>query len=83
LLVDEANVVFTTCRNPAKATSLQEVIKPAPGRAHLVPLDVNTDESIDAAAKEVAKVLDGVGLNYLLNNAGIMVYIPNSLHIIC
>lgn len=76
-------MVFTTCRNPAKATSLQEVIKPAPGRAHLVPLDVNTDESIDAAAKEVAKVLDGVGLNYLLNNAGIMVYIPNSLHIIC
>ena len=82
MLVDEANVVFATCRNPAKATSLQEVIKPAPGRAHLVPLDVNTDESIDAAAKQVTKVLDGVGLNYLLNNAGIMVYIPISLHII-
>jgi NAD(P)-dependent dehydrogenase (short-subunit alcohol dehydrogenase family) len=82
LLADEANVVFATCRDPAKAKSLQEVVKAAAfGRGHIVPLDVNKDESIDASAKEVTKVLDGKGLNYLLNNAGIVVRIPHPLHV--
>lgn len=75
LLADEANVVFATCRNPATANLLQDVIKPASGRGHIVPLDVDKDDSIDAAAKEITKVLNGSGLNYLLNNAGIMVRI--------
>lgn len=82
MLADEANVVFATCRNPANAKSLQEVVKPATGRAHIVPLDIGDDESIDAAAKVVTKVVGGQGLNYLLNNAGIMVHILLQLHIV-
>lgn len=68
-------MVIATCRNPTKANLLQDAIKPASGRGHIVPLDVDKDDSIDAAAKEITRVLDGGGLNYLLNNAGIMVRI--------
>jgi len=83
LLADEANVVLATCRDPAKAKLLQEVVKPALGRGHIVPLDVDKDESIDACTKEVTKVLEGKGLNYLLNNAGIVVRITHLLHVVC
>ena len=83
MLAEEANVVIATCRNPANAKSLQEVVKPVSGRAHIVPLDVNKDESIGAAAKVVTQVVGGRGLNYVLNNAGIMVRILLQLHIIC
>lgn len=76
-------MVFATCRDPARAKSLQEVVKPAFGRGHIIQLDVSKDESIEAAAKEVTKVLDGKGLNYLLNNAGIVVRIPHTLLVIC
>ena len=75
-------MVFATCRDPAKAKSLQEVVKPAFGRGHIIQLDVGRDESIDASAREVTKLLDGKGLNYLLNNAGIVVRIPHPLHVV-
>lgn len=78
LLADEANVVFATCRDPVQARSLQDVVKPAFGRGHIIQLDVGKDESIDASAREVTKLLDGKGLNYLLNNAGIVVRIPHT-----
>ena len=57
------------------------MVKSVTGRAHIVPLDVSKDESVEAAAEVVTKVVDGRGLNYLLNNAGIMVRIL-LLHII-
>ncbi len=72
LLQSPSNIIIAACRNPAKATELQELAKKAGGKAHLVELDVSDKESINKAAKEVSGVLGGKGIDYLVNNAGIV-----------
>ncbi|KIJ40231.1 hypothetical protein M422DRAFT_174012 [Sphaerobolus stellatus SS14] len=62
--------VFATARNPDKSPELQEIAAAAePGHVHLVQLDTRDAESIKAAAKKVEELLNGDGLDYLLNNA--------------
>jgi NAD(P)-dependent dehydrogenase (short-subunit alcohol dehydrogenase family) len=40
---------------------------------HLIEMDVEDDESIESAYASVCKLLpDGMGLNLLINNAGVM-----------
>ncbi|KIJ64003.1 hypothetical protein HYDPIDRAFT_154981 [Hydnomerulius pinastri MD-312] len=73
LLQVPTNTVFATCRSPSTATDLQSY-RDAPGKLHIVKLDVADEESIKAAAQEVIQTLNGRGLDYVLNNAATMVH---------
>ena len=44
---------------------------------HHVKLDITSDESVNEAYENVAKILDGKGLNVLVNNAGILIKSEN------
>ncbi|RDX40873.1 NAD(P)-binding protein [Lentinus brumalis] len=72
LLQSPSNIIIAASRNPAKATELQGLAEKAGGKLHLVALDVTDKESISQAAQEVAGVLGGKGIDYLINNAGIL-----------
>jgi len=62
-------IVFAAVRHPEGATDLK-AIKPS-GKIHIVKVDTTSEESINAAAKEIEGLLDGKGIDYLLNNAAI------------
>lgn len=72
LIEDPANIVIASCRSPESAIDLNGLVDTAKGELHIVKLDVATEESIEAAAIEVDKILNGKGLDYLLNNAGVV-----------
>ncbi|BFZ23452.1 hypothetical protein BsWGS_26491 [Bradybaena similaris] len=63
-------VVIAACRDPKTATNLQAVGKENP-TVKIVELNVENDENIDAAYKEVKGHLGDRGLNLLINNAAI------------
>ncbi|TDL20424.1 NAD-P-binding protein, partial [Rickenella mellea] len=72
LLLDNRNIVFATCRTPSSAKDLNLLNSSAKGQLHLVQLDINDESSIDSAVLECKRILGDGGLDYLLNNAGIM-----------
>lgn len=62
--------MFATARNPDSSPELQEVAASAPsGRVYIVQLDTTDAESIRVAGKKVEELLNGDGLDYLINNA--------------
>jgi NAD(P)-dependent dehydrogenase (short-subunit alcohol dehydrogenase family) len=63
--------VAASCRKPAEATALQALAVANPGRLHVLALDVESDASRRAFAREVADLFEGVDL--LVNNAGVLV----------
>ena len=63
--------VAASCRKPAEATALQALAAAHPGRLHVLALDVESDASRRAFAREVADLFEGVDL--LVNNAGMLV----------
>ncbi|KZV79224.1 NAD(P)-binding protein [Exidia glandulosa HHB12029] len=62
------HTIFATCRNPASATALNDLAKEYKN-IHVVALDVDDDETVQGAAKTVAGLLGGKGIDYLVNNA--------------
>ncbi|KAI0696967.1 NAD-P-binding protein [Cerioporus squamosus] len=72
LLQSPSNTVVAACRNPAKAADLQQLAETAGGKLHVVALDVADKASIKQAAKEVAGIVGEKGIDYLINNAGIV-----------
>lgn len=62
--------IIATARNPAAAKELQELAKSHPN-VHVLPLDVTSDSSVDAAAQSVESIVGADGLNCLINNAAI------------
>ncbi len=72
LLQSPSITVLAGCRNPAKATELQALSEQAGGRLYLVALDITDKESVNKAVKEVAGLLGGKGVDYLVNNAAIV-----------
>ncbi|XP_061578708.1 C-signal [Cololabis saira] len=64
--------IIATARNPTSAQNLQDLAEKHPN-IHIVPLDVVSQESIEQCAAEVDGLLQGDGLNCLINNAGINV----------
>lgn len=72
LVGSPTNIVVATCRNPDKALTLQNLRSRNPGRLHILPLEVTDPESIDRCVKAVEVVLGDRGLDYLLNNAGVV-----------
>lgn len=71
LLQTPTNIVFATCRSPSTATDLATLAS-SPGTLHIVKLDVSDEASIKVGTNEVLRLLNGAGLDYVLNNAAIV-----------
>jgi len=72
----KGGIVFAAVRSPPTATALQELQASSPkDRIHIIQLDVTDTQSLQAAVETTQCILQGRGLDYLINNAG---KIPNS-----
>ena len=60
--------LFATCRDPAKATDLQDLADKN-SNLHILTLDVTDRASFPRIAKEVGAKVEDQGLNLLINNA--------------
>lgn len=74
LAKDAHNIIIATCRNPDSAQELKTVAKQSAGEIYLIHLDVDDEVSITEAATRAEQILGAKekGLDYLLNNAGIV-----------
>ncbi|KAJ5931139.1 hypothetical protein N7466_006632 [Penicillium verhagenii] len=78
LPVAEVGKIIATARSD-NSPKLKEIVKALPGRIDWVKLDVTDQESVLEAASEVETKLQGRGLDYLINNAGMMDYSPTGV----
>lgn len=67
----EVGTIIATVRQD-NTPRLKELASASSGRVELVKLDVTDQGSVDAAARMVEAKLQGRGLDYLINNAGVM-----------
>ncbi|KAH9895562.1 NAD-P-binding protein [Cubamyces lactineus] len=72
LLASPTNIVYATCRNPSQATALVQLAESAPGRLHVIELDVTDDASVRRSVERVTSIVGDSGIDYLINNAAIM-----------
>ena len=72
LLGSTSSSIIATCRDPSKASALKSLSDGAPGLVHIVPMDTSNFESIRSAAKQVTDIIGTKGIDYLINNAGIV-----------
>ncbi|OOQ84724.1 short chain oxidoreductase [Penicillium brasilianum] len=70
--------IIATARQD-NSPQLTEIVKASSGRVELVKLDVTNKSSIQEAAKLAESKLQGKGLDYLINNAGLTDYAPAGL----
>eukprot|EP00051_Salpingoeca_urceolata_P013869 m.175575 g.175575 ORF g.175575 m.175575 type:complete len:273 (-) comp17921_c0_seq13:30-848(-) len=64
--------VIATCRTPAKATDLQEVLGKYADQSQLLALDVSDEKSVEELGKQVtSSPLAADGIDWLINNAGV------------
>lgn len=63
--------IFAAARSTA-APGFQELLERHPTQIIHVPLEVTSEDSINAAVSLVTKSLNGGGLDVLINNAGVM-----------
>lgn len=72
-------VVIAGARFPDKSQALQDLKQQHPERLHLLCLDVASDASIQAAAKQVTRDLAITKVDYLVNNAGLATSVQSRL----
>lgn len=72
LVASPNNLLIAACRSPEKATALADLKKSARGIIHIIKIDVSDFDSIRASAKALQAVCGETGLDYLINNAGIV-----------
>lgn len=72
LLASPDNLVVAACRNPATATALHDLKDSTRGVLHVIHMDVSHFDSVRASAKVLEPILGETGLDYLINNAGIV-----------
>lgn len=77
LLESPLNTVIAACRNPSKAAVLNELANDAKGTLHVVKLDADDERSIHACAAEVAQIVGDTGVDYVVNNAGVVRILPS------
>ncbi|KAF2259433.1 short-chain dehydrogenase-like protein [Lojkania enalia] len=79
LLAAEPNVskVFASARS--ESAGIKKLVSQSSGRVEFIPLDVTSQESAKAAASQVEKSLNGKGLDVLVNNAGLMPFLFDSI----
>ncbi|KAJ5433609.1 uncharacterized protein N7458_012765 [Penicillium daleae] len=70
--------IIATARQD-NSPQLKEIVNASSGRVELVKMDVTNKSSIQEAVKLVEEKLQGKGLDYLINNAGLMDWVPNGL----
>lgn len=73
----DVSKVFAAARK--QSDDLKKLIEGSDGRVQFVPLEVTSRQSAEEAAQTVEKSLNGQGLDYLINNAGIMHITPNGI----
>ncbi|KAI7778854.1 hypothetical protein LA080_001545 [Diaporthe eres] len=73
----DVSKVFAAARK--QSDDLKKLIEGSDGRVEFVPLEVTSRQSAEEAAQTVEKSLNGQGLDYLINNAGIMHITPNGI----
>ncbi|GJJ14191.1 hypothetical protein Clacol_008453 [Clathrus columnatus] len=67
-IAQNGDEVIAAARNPENSEALQILSKSFP-HISLIKMDIDDPESIKTAAQEVEKILQGRGLDYLINNA--------------
>lgn len=70
LPASEVGIIFATSRNESAA--IKSLVEGSSGRVIFVQLDTTDEASIKSAVGKVTEVLNGKGLDVLVNNAGIM-----------
>lgn len=70
--MSSSNVVIATCRSPDTAKNLHALKNDAKGTLHILSLDTGSFESIEAVKRPVEEIVGDHGLDYLLNNAGMV-----------
>ncbi|EPE34734.1 NAD(P)-binding Rossmann-fold containing protein [Glarea lozoyensis ATCC 20868] len=74
-----ANIVFATSRgNPTPA--LNEVMTTSQGRVKHVKLDITSPPSLEEAESKIAAILDGKGVDVLINNAAVINWMTDGIH---
>ncbi|CAG8181108.1 unnamed protein product [Penicillium salamii] len=74
----EVGTIIATARRD-DSPRLKEVVKASSGRVQLINLDVTNPESVNKAVGAVEHGLEGKGLDYLINNAGVMDWSPKGM----
>ena len=60
--------IIATCRDPESSEELNDIAKTYPDKVKVLPLDVESETSIESLAKQ----LEGDSIDLLYNNAGIL-----------
>lgn len=74
----QIGTIFATARSE-NSVDLQKLVKSSSGRVVFVKLDATSKSSVREAASQVGQMLEGKGLDVLINNAGVMNYTPERI----
>lgn len=74
----EVATIIATARQD-NSPQLREIVSAWPGRVEFVQLDVTDKASVEEAVKSVEHKLQGKGLDYLINNAGVVDWAKDGL----
>lgn len=74
----KVGTIIATARQ-SNAPQLKEIADASAGRVQLINLNVADATSINEAVRLVERQLQGKGLDYLINNAGVMDYSPGGM----
>ncbi|KAH9853209.1 NAD-P-binding protein [Lenzites betulinus] len=73
LLESPNNLVVATSRKPESSPALSDLKKTAKGTLHIVQLDIGDFDNIRALPKKLEPILGEGGLDYLINNAAMLI----------
>ncbi|THV47317.1 hypothetical protein BGAL_0319g00080 [Botrytis galanthina] len=73
------HLVFATARGDS-TPALEELMKSSPSTVKYIKLDATSRSSVQEAEKQVAALLDGQGLDVLINNAGVINWMTTGIH---
>lgn len=74
----EVGTIIATARQD-NSVRLKEIASASSGRVQMVKLDVTNESSVKDAVLAVEHQLQGKGLDYLVNNAGVSDWSPTGL----